>query len=101
MAAFGHGYREEITSAAAIDIAKASTAAAIDMPTAGPDESGLNAGEDATVWSVDHPDSPVTGRLVALSHDRVSIARKDPRAGSLQVHFPRIGYRVERRAGAM
>lgn len=96
IAAFGHGVREEISPAAAIGIAKTSRPAAAGGGTGQPDESGLEAGEDATVWPVEHPDTPVTGRLIALTPDRVSIAREDPMAGDLHVHFPRIGYRVER-----
>lgn len=100
MAAFGHGVRKEISPADAIGIAKTSTPAAVGGRPGLPDESGLEAGEDATVWTVAHPDTPVTGRLIALTADRVSIAREDPVAGGLHVHFPRIGYRVERPAGA-
>lgn len=100
MAAFGHGDREEISPAAALGIARTSTPAAVGGAPGQPDESGLKAGEDATVWPVAHPDTPVTGRLTALTADRISIAREDRVAGGLHVHFPRIGYRVERLADA-
>ncbi len=101
MAAFGHGVREEINAATAIAIARQSSPAAIKAQAAVPDESGIRIGEDVTVWPVAHPDTPVTGRLLALSADRVTIAREDARAGAVNVHFPKIGYRVERNAGAV
>lgn len=96
MAAFGHGAREEISAATAIDIARQSAPDAIDARAGAFDESGLELGEAVTLWPVDHADTPVTGRLILLTPERASIAREDRRAGRVHVHFPRIGYRIER-----
>jgi hypothetical protein len=38
----------------------------------------------------------VRGRLLRCSHRDVAIARKDPDAGDIVVHFPRIGFVVEK-----
>ena len=37
----------------------------------------------------------MTGTLVGLTADRISIARSDPRAGDVVVHFPRAGFIVQ------
>jgi glutathione S-transferase len=99
MAAFGHGVRSEIDGAQAIELARRSGPLAV-APSAASDESCLAGGGDVTVWPVAHPDTAVDGRVVAISAERITIAREDPRAGALHVHFPRIGYRAERRGGA-
>jgi hypothetical protein len=38
----------------------------------------------------------VRGTLVSCSLRSVSIARTDPQAGDVVVHFPRIGFAVEK-----
>lgn len=96
MAAFGHGVRDELEADKAIAIAKRTAPVAIEPTRIAPDETGIDIGETVNVWPDDHPDTPVMGQLVAISTDRVSIAREDPRADAVHVHFPRIGYRVER-----
>jgi glutathione S-transferase len=35
---------------------------------------------------------PTEGTLVAATRTRYTLARTDPRAGAVHVHFPRIGY---------
>ncbi len=96
IAAFGHGAREEIEASEAIEIARRAAPAVIEGGADAPDESGVEVGAAVTVWPTSHPDTPVTGRLLAISTDRMTLAREDARAGALHVHFPRIGYRVER-----
>ena len=49
---------------------------------------------EVSVTPTDYAHDPVEGRLVGLDDDEVVIAREDPRAGHVQVHFPRIGYQV-------
>jgi hypothetical protein len=44
----------------------------------------------------DYGKVPVAGQLVTLSLNEIAIRRTDPRVGEVTVHFPRIGYRVER-----
>ena len=38
---------------------------------------------------------PVTGTLVGLTADRISLARSDERVGDVVVHFPRAGFIVQ------
>jgi hypothetical protein len=56
---------------------------------------GFVAGQVVRVTPGDYAQDPVTGRLVGLAPDEIALAREDPRAGRMHVHFPRIGYRVE------
>ena len=53
-------------------------------------------GELVTVTPDDYGKVPVQGELVTLRHDEIAVQRSDPRAGTVVVHFPRIGYCVER-----
>lgn len=99
MAAFGHGARTEIAAASAIDIARQASPLAVAAPADGSDESGFAAGDENAVWPIAHPDTTVEGCLIAISPGRITIAREDARAGAVHVHFPRIGYRTERRGG--
>ena len=39
---------------------------------------------------------PDTGELVTASADRIVIRRTDPRAGNVQVHFPRFGFQINK-----
>jgi hypothetical protein len=46
------------------------------------------------VAPADYGKVPVTGRLVAVTADRVVLARDTDHFGLLHVHFPRDGYSV-------
>jgi hypothetical protein len=37
---------------------------------------------------------PVRGELVVLEANHVAVRRTDARAGTVVVHFPRLGYKV-------
>ena len=56
------------------------------------DPSGLKAGQKISVTPDDTGKVPVTGILVGLTADRVSIKRSDERVGEVVVHFPRAGF---------
>ena len=42
----------------------------------------------------DYGKVPVNGKLITLNRQEISIRRNDDRAGEVNVHFPRAGYRV-------
>jgi glutathione S-transferase len=58
------------------------------------DPGGLRAGCPVTVTPDDNARVPVSGRLVAAGEHEIVIHRRDPHAGELHVHFPRLGYDV-------
>ena len=93
--ALGHGDRTPMTAEQALEIARSSTPS----PGAGVDPGdalGLAAEAPVVVVPEDYGRVPVSGSLVTLQLHEVAIRRTDPRAGTVVVHFPRIGYRVER-----
>lgn len=93
MKAFGAGNRQDMPAAEALDIAKAAKPAPASVDTADP--SGLKAGQKISVTPDDTGRVPVSGELVGLSADRISIARHDARVGDVVVHFPRAGFIIQ------
>jgi glutathione S-transferase len=94
--AMGHGQAESMTSEAAIELAAATRGFA---PTHVEPAGALAAGTPVTVAATDYGTDPVSGRLVGLTADEVVIERTDARAGTLHVHFPRIGFQVKEEQG--
>ncbi len=97
MAAIGHGTRTEMEPAEAHAVARASTP----EPGRGIDPAdplGLAVGDAVVVTPDDYGKVPVAGELVTLQLHEVAVRRTDPKCGTVVVHFPRIGYRVERAA---
>jgi glutathione S-transferase len=94
MSAFGHGTQEKLDSEAAIAIAHG----AAPEPAAGnhAESHGISSGEKVVVAATDTGTDPIEGVLYAATKDRISIARQDPRAGKVVVHFPRLGFELRR-----
>jgi len=93
MKAFGSGKPAEMAAQEALDIAKAATPEAAKVDEADP--SGLKAGHKVSVVPDDTGKVPVSGTLVGLAADRISLIRSDPRVGDVVVHFPRAGYIIQ------
>jgi glutathione S-transferase len=92
MKGIGHGKRTDMAAKEALDIAQSAKPepASVDAN----DPSGLKAGQKLTVTPDDTGKVPVSGTLVGLAAERISLARTDPRVGEVVVHFPRAGYIV-------
>lgn len=59
------------------------------------DPQGLLSGTPVVVSpDLDGGEQPVEGTLVYADTDRLAVRREDPDVGSINVHFPRIGYRA-------
>jgi len=97
MTAIGHGKSAEITSGDAIQIAKSSKAEAVKNPVA-LETNGIELGAQASVMPIDTGLDPVIGELLTASADEIVIRRSDPRAGTVQVHFPRFGFQINKPA---
>jgi glutathione S-transferase len=91
--AFGHGSSQPLTAEEAIAIAAATKGHA---PTAVEAGFGFDAGAAVTISATDYATDPVAGTLVGLNTTEAVIERQDERAGTLHVHFPRIGYQVRK-----
>ncbi len=90
--AFGNGESEPMTSAEAIEICARCTGFA---PTAVDARQGLDAGREVGISASDYGHDEVVGTLVGLDDDAVAIERRDDRAGTVHVHFPRIGFHIK------
>jgi glutathione S-transferase len=92
IAAFEHDAPASISAEEALAAARASTP----VPAAGAfvDTHGIPAGAQATVTPADYALDPVAGELVMANEREYAIRRSDPRAGTVVVHFPRIGYQL-------
>ena len=89
--AIGHGQAERITAIDAIAIA----AAATPLGVAGEvfqDDHGIDLGSRVTVAAESFGQEPTEGELVAATRTRYTLRRNDERAGTVHVHFPRVGY---------
>jgi glutathione S-transferase len=97
IAKLGHGSPTEISSGKALEIANASKPLKIGYGLATELED-VKLGDTVEVLPVDYAFDPVAGELITASADEIVVRRSDPRAGVLQVHFPRFGYEIRKAA---
>ena len=91
--AIGHGAREEMSSAEALDIAAKARPETPRTEDAG-DPNARKAGDRVRVMPDDYGKVEVQGEIVSLSAQHIAIRRQDERAGDIVVHFPRAGFMV-------
>jgi glutathione S-transferase len=89
IAAIGHGKRTEMTPAEALQIAM--TSAPGSAPPSDPNEP-FKPGDAVAVRADDYGRDAVEGSLVALTPDRIVVARECGELNLIRVHFPRVGY---------
>ncbi len=96
MAALGHGSMQPLSATEAIAACAASTGAAApfahDADGTFQDEHGIALGSRVTIAAEIFGQEPTEGELVAATRTRYTLKRVDERAGTVHVHFPRIGY---------
>ena len=86
--AIGHGNPHTVQAEEAIALAHGATP---DLTEAVAFASGFAAGQSVTVASEDPGANPVAGTLLRLSDSAIVIRRDDADAGTVAVHFPRVG----------
>jgi glutathione S-transferase len=94
MHAIGHGTSTKLSSAEAIALAADTPTHVADAPWH--DEHGIAAGTAVTITPLDYAFDAVAGELVIATANELAIKRTDDRAGDVIVHFPRVGYKLER-----
>lgn len=103
MAAIGHGAMTKLAAADALALAAASEpqppGANLLIDSAFQDDHGIPLGSNVTVTAETFGPEPTEGVLVAATRTHYSLRRTDARAGTVHVHFPRVGY-VLRKAEA-
>lgn len=91
IAALGQGLAEPFSAEDAITVA--ANTEPQPLPTeAFQDEHGIPLGSEVTVSAESFSTEPTQGTLLAATRTRYTLARTDPRAGLVHVHFPRVGY---------
>lgn len=93
MAAFGHGSMEPSDALAAIAVAAQSKPAGVEKDIFQNDH-GIALGNRVTITAESFGLEPTEGELIAATRTRYSLRRSDPRAGTVHVHFPRVGYQL-------
>jgi glutathione S-transferase len=93
IAALGHATYDKLDGAGAIKIAHDSTPAA---SLGNVDTHGIGIGDRVVVAATDTGTDPIEGSLYGANKSRISIARQDARAGTVIVHFPRLGFELRR-----
>jgi len=96
VAALGHGNPSELSAVEALEIAQGAEPAAPEKVD--PDDPlGLQLGDPVQVLpeAMDGV-TAVAGRLRFLDAQTVTLDRDDERVGRVAIHFPRIGYRIQR-----
>ena len=76
----------------AIEVAAASTPHTLLLDSTFQDEHGIALGSRVTVAAESFGPETTEGELIAASRTHYTLRRTDPRAGTVHVHFPRIGY---------
>ena len=92
MAAIGHGTMEKFNAADAIAVAAASTPHTLLTDSTFQDDHGIALGSLVTVAAESFGPEATEGELVAATRTHYTLRRTDDRAGTVHVHFPRIGY---------
>ncbi len=98
LVSYGEGIREEISSQEALEIAKTST----------PDLSNINhqnsedenmpqPGDNVKVTPDDYGQISVQGELICINSDEIVVANETKEAGAIAIHFPRLGFIVEKK----
>ena len=97
LVSYGEGIREEISSQEALEIAKTST----------PDLSNINhqnsedenmpqPGDNVKVTPDDYGQISVRGELICINSDEIVVTNETKEAGAIAIHFPRLGFIVEK-----
>ena len=92
MAGIGHGTMTKSDAATAIAQAAASTPHTLLTDSTFQDEHGIALGTRVTVSGESFGPEATEGTLIAATRTHYTLEHTDPRAGTVHVHFPRIGY---------
>jgi glutathione S-transferase len=91
MEKWGHGTHTDISSAQALQIAHDNTPEDVsEEPFI--DHHGIALGSQVVITAESFGLEPSAGELMAATRTRYTIRRHDPRAGTVHVHFPRVGF---------
>lgn len=95
MKSIGHGSFDRLASQDAIALAAQSKALPTE-PDLFMDTHGLAFGTQVSITPTDYGLDPVVGAFVISRKNEIGVRRTDERAGTVVVHFPRLGFEVRR-----
>lgn len=93
MSAFGAPVGADMTGAEALDVALAATPIAVEAVN---DLGDIALGAEVDVGPTDYGVMPSRGALVKCDTREIVIRRSHERTGEVQVHFPRLGFGVQK-----
>jgi glutathione S-transferase len=95
MKAMGHGVSEKCSAEQAVQLARKASPA---QPSneAFQDEHGIPLGSPVVIAADTFGLEPTEGTLVAATRTRYTLRREDARAGTVHVHFPRVGFTLKK-----
>jgi len=94
IAAFGPGKAEPMSGAEALEIARAAEPMDVDGTSVA--DAGYAPGDTVRIVADDYGTETTVGSVVRVRPNQVTVVRVDPDLGSLAVHYPRAGYRIDK-----
>lgn len=95
MQAIGHGTPGKCSAEEALQTARNSTPAALPAEVF-QDEHGIALGSQVVIAADNFGLEPTEGELIAATRTRYTLRRTDDRAGTVHVHFPRVGFTLKK-----
>lgn len=95
IAAFGNGEGTHLSAEDALQIARDSEPMDLGAVEPGHLPEGVAVGDSVTVAAVDYGVNPIAGVLDYCTAHACAVLRDDPQAGTVRVHFPRSGFRID------
>ncbi len=91
---FGHGTATQMSAEQALEVARNATPAILPEEIF-EDLNGFKVGQQVTICATDYGTDPVAGELLFAGREELILRRTDERAGTVHVHFPRMGFRIQ------
>ena len=102
--ALGQGHPEKFSAADAVEVASKADprlpGGNLLLDSAFQDDHGIALGSRVTITAESFGPEPTEGELIAATRTHYTLSRTDPRAGTVHVHFPRIGYVMKKAEAA-
>jgi glutathione S-transferase len=92
--AFGHGDMKKMSAEQALEIAGEGRFASVDVPFV--DYHSVQLGDKVAIMPTDYGVDPVEGELALATETEFAVRRTDPIAGTVVVHFPRVGFQMKK-----
>ena len=97
MKAIGHGTFGKLSAGEALQMVSRSTPAPLQADVF-QDDHGIPLGTRVVIAAEHFGQEPTEGDLVAATRTRYTLRRTDERAGTVHVHFPRVGFTLKKAA---